>query len=69
MTLFGWGVFKGMMVTLKNFLTSYYRKPDEGGIFTVQYPEEREKEIENYRNFETRLDFSSQRIAFKTFQV
>ncbi len=51
MTPFGWGVFKGMMVTLKNFLTSYYRKPNEGGIFTVQYPEEREKEIENFRNF------------------
>ena len=49
--VFGMGVFKGMMVTLKNFLTSYYRKPDEGGIFTVQYPEEREKEIENFRNF------------------
>ena len=51
MTIFGWGVFKGMMVTLKNFLTSYFRKPDEGGIFTVQYPEEREKVIENFRNF------------------
>ncbi|MEI7751077.1 MAG: 4Fe-4S binding protein [Candidatus Omnitrophota bacterium] len=51
MTLFGMGVFKGMMVTLKNFLTSYFRKPDEGGIFTVQYPEEREREIENFRNF------------------
>jgi len=51
MTLFGMGVFKGMMVTLKNFLTSYFRKPDEGGIFTVQYPEEREKTIENFRNF------------------
>ncbi len=51
MTLFGMGVFKGMMVTLKNFLTSYFRKPDEGGIFTIQYPEEREKTIENFRNF------------------
>lgn len=51
MTIFGWGVFKGMMVTLKNFLTSYFRKPDEGGIFTVQYPEERERAIENFRNF------------------
>ena len=49
--IFGWGVFKGMMVTLKNFLTSYFCKPDQGGIFTVQYPEEREKEIENFRNF------------------
>jgi NADH-quinone oxidoreductase subunit I len=49
--VFGMGVFKGMMVTLKNFLTSYYKKPDDGGVFTVQYPEEREKEIENFRNF------------------
>ena len=51
MSVFGWGVLKGMGVTLKNFLTSYYRKPDAGGIFTTQYPEEREKAIENYRNF------------------
>ena len=51
MNLFGMGVFKGLMVTLKNFLTSYYRKPTEGGIFTVQYPEEREKAVENFRNF------------------
>ena len=51
MSVFGWGILKGMWVTLKNFLTSYYRKPDAGGIFTVQYPEEREKEIENFRNF------------------
>jgi NADH-quinone oxidoreductase subunit I len=51
MRVFGWGVFQGMMVTLKNFATSYFRKPDEGGIFTVQYPEEREKTIENFRNF------------------
>jgi NADH-quinone oxidoreductase subunit I len=49
--IFGWGVLKGMGVTFKNFLTSYFRKPDEGGIFTVQYPEEREKTIENFRNF------------------
>ncbi len=49
--VFGAGVFKGMMVTLKNFLTSYFRGRDNGGIFTVQYPEEREKEIENFRNF------------------
>jgi NADH-quinone oxidoreductase subunit I len=48
---FGMGVLKGMIVTLKNFVTSYFCKRDEGGIFTVQYPEEREKEIENFRNF------------------
>ena len=51
MSVFGWGVFKGMMVTLKNFLTSYFRKPDEGGIFTVQYPEERATISPNFRNF------------------
>ncbi len=49
--IFGMGVLKGMGVTFKNFLTSYFRKPDEGGIFTVQYPEEREKVAENFRNF------------------
>lgn len=48
---FGMGVLKGLGVTFKNFLTSYFRRPDEGGIFTVQYPEEREKAIENFRNF------------------
>ncbi len=51
MTLFGTGVLKGLIVTLKNFATSYFRKPDNGGIFTVQYPEERAKEIESFRNF------------------
>lgn len=49
--IYGAGVFKGMMVTLKNFLTSYFMKRDSGGIFTVQYPEEREKTAENFRNF------------------
>jgi len=50
-TFFGLGILKGMFVTLKNFVTSYCRKPDRGGIFTVQYPEERCQEIENFRNF------------------
>lgn len=49
--IFGVGVLKGLFVTLKNFMTSYFRKPDNGGIFTVQYPEERAKEIEAFRNF------------------
>ena len=48
---FGMGVLKGMIVTFKNFAASYLCKRDEGGIFTVQYPEEREKAIENFRNF------------------
>ena len=49
--IFGSGVVKGMMVTLKNFFTSYYKKPDEGGIFTVEYPEQRLPEKERFRNF------------------
>ena len=51
MTLFGWGVLKGMMVTLKNFVFSYFAKPEQGGIFTVQYPEERIPAFEGTRNF------------------
>ncbi len=51
MMTFGMGVLKGMLVTLKNFATSYFMKPDNGGIFTVQYPEERAKAFENSRNF------------------
>ena len=50
MNLFGAGVFKGMMVTLKNFLFSYFKDGENGGLITVQYPEQREKEIENFRN-------------------
>lgn len=49
--IFGTGVVKGLIVTLKNFVNSYFRKPDKGGIFTVQYPEECCEKIENFRNF------------------
>jgi NADH-quinone oxidoreductase subunit I len=49
--IFGLGALKGMMVTLKNFVTSYYKKPNEGGIFTIQYPEERAPQFELTRNF------------------
>ena len=49
--MFGVGVLKGMIVTLRNFVTSYFCKPENGGIFTVQYPEERCPEIETFRNF------------------
>lgn len=48
---FGSGVLKGMMITLKTFVASYFRGPDNGGIFTVQYPEQRLEEKENFRNF------------------
>ncbi len=48
---FGSGVLKGMMVTLRSFVASYFKGPDEGGIFTVEYPEQRLPEKENFRNF------------------
>lgn len=51
MTLFGFGAFKGLMVTLKNFATSYFMSAEKGGIFTVQYPEERVESFEATRNF------------------
>lgn len=50
------GVLRGMGITLKNFVASYFlpRKPDSlqtGGMITVQYPEERLPEKEQFRNF------------------
>ena len=48
---FGSGIIRGMMLTFKNFVASYFRGPEEGGIFTVQYPEQRLKEKERFRNF------------------
>lgn len=53
---YGSGVLRGMFVTLKNFFTSYLapRKPegmDTDGLITVQYPDERLKEKERFRNF------------------
>ncbi len=47
--MFGFGVLKGMSVTLWNFVLSYvYPKK---GMVTVQYPEERKKVEERFRNF------------------
>lgn len=48
---FGAGVIKGMLVTLKAFFTSYFRGPQDGGLFTVEYPEKRLAEKERFRNF------------------
>jgi len=48
---FGSGVLKGLLVTFKSFVASYFRGPEDGGIFTVQYPEQRLAEKENFRNF------------------
>ncbi len=45
------GVVKGMLVTLKNFAASYFKGPEDGGLFTVEYPEKRLKEKERFRNF------------------
>ena len=49
--IFGSGVLRGMLVTLKNFFTSYFKGPEEGGLFTVEYPEYRIPEKERFRNF------------------
>ena len=44
----GTGILKGMAVTARNFLGSYFEKER---LITVQYPEERSPLPENYRNF------------------
>lgn len=46
--MLGSGVFKGLGVTLKNLVTSYFVKER---LVTVQYPEERIGLKERYRNF------------------
>jgi NADH-quinone oxidoreductase subunit I len=46
--MIGSGVLKGMAVTAKNFVGSYFEKER---LTTIQYPEERRKLPENYRNF------------------
>jgi len=46
--MLGKGIIKGMLVTAKNFVGSYF---DKERMTTVQYPEERETPEENYRNF------------------
>ena len=46
--IFGGGVIKGMLVTFKNFVLSYFSKEH---LTTVQYPEERLPAKERYRNF------------------
>jgi len=44
----GTGILKGMAVTARNFVGSYFEKDR---LTTVQYPEERIPLPENYRNF------------------
>src|SRR5256886_12637321 len=46
--MIGTGILKGMAVTARNFVGSYFEKDR---LITVQYPEERETLAENYRNF------------------
>jgi NADH-quinone oxidoreductase subunit I len=46
--MFGFGVLKGMLVTIQNFVASYFSKEH---LTTVQYPEERLPEKERFRNF------------------
>lgn len=46
--MIGTGILKGMAVTARNFVGSYFEKER---LTTIQYPEEREPLAENYRNF------------------
>jgi NADH-quinone oxidoreductase subunit I len=46
--MIGLGILKGMAVTARNFIGSYF---EEDRLITVQYPEERIPLHENYRNF------------------
>jgi len=46
--MLGTGILKGMAVTARNFVGSYF---DKERLITVQYPEERNPLPENYRNF------------------
>jgi NADH-quinone oxidoreductase subunit I len=46
--MLGTGILKGMRVTARNFVGSYF-EPER--LITVQYPEERNPLPENYRNF------------------
>ena len=46
--MIGSGVLRGMAVTARNFIGSYFEKDR---LITVQYPEERNPLPENYRNF------------------
>lgn len=46
--MIGSGILKGMGVTARNFVGSFY---DKERLTTVQYPEERAPLPENYRNF------------------
>jgi NADH-quinone oxidoreductase subunit I len=46
--MMGMGILKGMAVTARNFVESYF---NEDRLVTVQYPEERKPLPENYRNF------------------
>ncbi len=46
--MIGTGILKGMAVTARNFVGSYF---EEDRMTTVQYPEERAPLPENYRNF------------------
>jgi NADH-quinone oxidoreductase subunit I len=46
--MIGRGILKGMAVTARNFVGSYF---DKERLITVQYPEERNPLPENYRNF------------------
>ncbi|MDR2429434.1 MAG: 4Fe-4S binding protein [Puniceicoccales bacterium] len=46
--MLGFGILRGLLITAKNFVGSYH---DPSRLTTIQYPEERARLPENYRNF------------------
>lgn len=47
--MYGWGIIKGMGVTLWNFILTYINP--KKGLVTIQYPEERKPVEPRFRNF------------------
>jgi formate hydrogenlyase subunit 6/NADH:ubiquinone oxidoreductase subunit I len=70
----GTGMLKGLGVVFKHFVKSYgaknSKKSDIAGTFTVEYPEERTKLPETYRNMPILLydDESGQELCTSCFQ-
>ena len=51
MNLPGSGIIKGMAVTARNMIGSYFDREHKHRLITEQYPEERPKLAENFRSF------------------
>ena len=68
---FGVGLLRGLAVTARNFFGSYFEKKR---LTTVQYPEERQKPKENFRNipflvFDKDIDAGMRCVACKICEI